>query len=356
MSTDQTTPDRVAAEPDRLGEGFESPYVRSAIADGVFTLLGLDGEMSGADLEDGCRLIQIGVSAWTAEPGGEVDTFSSLIGYPVDYWTEDTWQAKAESVHGFTREQVAAAPAPAEVDDALYEWLLTHGAVAGRRMLVPIGLNVGAFDMPFVRDALPRSASLFARRCTDLNALLFTFDGWDPIAGQPVRDFAGWKRSMRVAANTTLAADPSLAGREHDAGFDAAQALVGWWWLRSQFAPLPQKVATLTAQLEEADPLRRTVSPGLMRRLQEFGAARAEIELLAARVAAAYPGVQVSTWFGRPDRVLQAVPMRYATEHGFPALLAACAALSTNLSTHPSADPGATLGVTGAGSSAVGEA
>jgi hypothetical protein len=62
-----------------------------------------------------------------------------------------------------------------QVDERLYAWA-KHSPLykEGKRYnLIPVGLNVGAFDMPFVRKWLPKSAALFGRRSIDLNALIF---------------------------------------------------------------------------------------------------------------------------------------------------------------------------------------
>lgn len=177
------------------------------------------------------------------------------------------WDPRAARVHGISREQLESAPTPAEADEALTQWLLGHGAVEGRRLLVPIGLNVASFDMPFFRQALPRAAALFARRAVDLNALCFTYTGWDPNPrARSARDFAGWKRSMKASANEQLdrAGTP---GAEHDAGYDAAQELVGWWWLRQQAVQATESLAHAQAALEAADPLVAILGQGLRRRL-----------------------------------------------------------------------------------------
>ena len=39
--------------------------------------------------------------------------------------------------------------------------------------LIPMGMNVGTFDMKFVRKYLPKSAALFGYRSMDLNAMIF---------------------------------------------------------------------------------------------------------------------------------------------------------------------------------------
>lgn len=189
-------------------------------------VIGLDGEMSSAELNDGGRLIQAGIAV--RGPRGLAVT-SQLIS-----WPQMAWDPQAAQVHQLTRATVDAAPPAAEVDALLEEWLTNHGGTPGRRNLITVGFNVGAFDHPFFRHALPRTMAMVSRRSIDLNAVTMTLDGWDPNprnAGP--RRWTGWKRSAKTAARAALA-DSGVPGREHDAGYDAALALAAWEWLREQ--------------------------------------------------------------------------------------------------------------------------
>ncbi len=196
-------------------------------------LVGLDGEMSAASLADGGRLIQAGLAL---RSGSGVEVFSSLIG-----WADAPmlWEDRAAAVHGIERRRLDDAPAPHEVDRAASAFL-TERALAGPReegvprvTLVTVGFNVAAFDHPFFRHALPLTTSLLSRRAVDLNALCFALDGWDPDpkVASP-RTWSGWKRTSKRYANARLAAE-GHAGGEHDAGWDAAQALYVLEYLRA---------------------------------------------------------------------------------------------------------------------------
>jgi hypothetical protein len=194
-----------------------------------FVFVGLDCETSAVDLASGARLIQAGVAVWSAAPGGEVDIFCSLLRQDVMEWSDE-----AAAVHQIPREALTDAPLPSDVDSLLYDWMCRRGAVAGRQIVIPVGLNVGSFDLPFFQQALPRFSSLLSHRTVDLNSLCFTFAGWDPCpSGVFPRGFESWKSAMKDEANSHLA-QSGFVVREHDAGFDAAQALLGWWWLRQQ--------------------------------------------------------------------------------------------------------------------------
>ena len=265
-----------------------------------WVFIGLDGEMSSAELEQGGRLIQVGAAVWSGRPGEDCETFSSLI-----FLDESMpWSERAAQVHGIPRADLASAPSPVEVDKLFYAWLIAHGAQEGSRIIVPIGLNVAAFDMPFFRLTLPRSSSLIARRAVDLNAICFSYDGWDPNPrSDGSRDFAGWKRSMKIAANTWLS-EHGVPVREHDAGYDALQALVGWWWLREQLKTPVAHLVDLDARLDALDPLRALLGDGLLGRLSMVS--RTDLLAIVGHLA---QDVAPRRWFGTKHAALDATPL-----------------------------------------------
>lgn len=166
--------------------------------------VGLDGEMSSADLESGGALIMIGLSVQTDQG---FETFESLLNPG-----ECVWQDAAKAVNTLTPEQIAAAPSAAEVDAAAAAWLVERGGKPKRRRLVPVGYNVGAFDMPFVRKYLPATAGMFTRRALDLNALVYLESMRRGITFEQAKDLLN---SQALPAS----------GNPHEAGYDAEQGL-----------------------------------------------------------------------------------------------------------------------------------
>ena len=197
----------------------------------AFRYFGLDGEMSGADLDSGGRLIQIGVAANTGLDFNELDgpeSFSLLIDPgPME------WEPVAEAVHGFDRSTVEAdGITPEDADARLVAWLVDHGASPQRRGLnIPVGFNVGAFDMPHVARILPRTYALFSRRTLDLNPLLFTLAG--EVYDSKPRTPDDWKALSIDYAARKIAALTGAAGAAHDAGNDALIHLHAWRFLRA---------------------------------------------------------------------------------------------------------------------------
>ena len=170
--------------------------------------IGCDTETTSSEMPPSGQLIQIGVTMTNG------DTFVSDVD---PGWFK--FNEKARKVNGFTDERVRAAPPSTEVDARLYEWLASRGATADS--IVPVGLNVAGFDMPFLRYYLPKTFTLFSYRSVDLNAIIFTMD---VITGQGFKVIKD--RAKRFAANQN----------PHDAGSDAQAALKMWAYLRRNIA------------------------------------------------------------------------------------------------------------------------
>ncbi len=217
---------------------------------------GLDGEMSSADFETGGRLIQIGVASHTLPDGSETvvpDYFASLIN-PGEF----EWNERAAAVHGFTIEDILAAPLAADVDEALVTWLAARGVTAKHRESIPVGFNVGAFDMPHVRLVLPRTWAVFSRRTLDLNALCFTLEGLAYQGTAP--KWGSWKRMASTYAERILEpflADGSLAA--HDAGYDSLLHLYAWRFLRAAAQGVPLEIPQTPIVGNEANKLAGTL-------------------------------------------------------------------------------------------------
>ena len=176
--------------------------------------VGLDGEMTGSTSPDAhlkFQLIQIGIALRSGEG------FVSDIGYPT--WNQTD---KAMAVNGFTPERIRAAPPSAEVDARLDVWLTEHGVI---KQAVPVGWNVGAADMPFVRGYLPLSAAHFGYRAVDLNSVSFTLGEVSEHSWKAIK-----KRAQEFA--TTQADHDAVEGHRHDAGWDARAALYEWTFLQ----------------------------------------------------------------------------------------------------------------------------
>lgn len=205
----------------------------------VTRFFGVDGEMSGADIEEGHKLIQIGVAVDTDANGNPLENmeiFCSLIGWPD---ADLPWSERAAQVHNIPRDAILAAPPSHVVDAQLAEWLTARGADAqSRQGQAMVGFNVGVFDSPYIKAALPLTYALFTRRYACLNATLFavssdSLGGGMPFRGGSPAGFNAWKRFVKNAGR----AEVQRIGRpegEHDAGTDAIIALAGFRAFRQE--------------------------------------------------------------------------------------------------------------------------
>lgn len=175
----------------------------------MYLYVGLDGEMSGY-LEDGGRLIQIGLTV--RKPDGELDTLSVLINPGKMSWSEES-----AAIHEISLSDVVEVGLPNDVVDQLcYDWLIVHGADPKKRKLtIPVGFNIIGFDMPFIKEQLPQTYSLFSRRMGDLNGMIWMLQGKDGLG------FTGWKDAAINHAHSIL---PDF--NPHDAGWDSARHLL----------------------------------------------------------------------------------------------------------------------------------
>ena len=166
----------------------------------VYRFVGLDGEMTGAqkvlDFYREYALIQIGLAV------APNVTFVADIGHQTYNWTQE-----ALDVNKFTHERIKAGPAP---------------QIPGEHVkLIPVGWNVGHFDVPFVRYWLPGFARMLGYRSVDLNAVTYT------AAKVTGRAYDKIKDSAKRYASRVLARPKDW----HNAGYDAAAALASWEYL-----------------------------------------------------------------------------------------------------------------------------
>jgi len=181
---------------------------------GQWLYVSLDGEMTGIDLTSGAALISVGAATWENKPGESIHTYYSMMNPG-----EMTWSPEAAAVHGLSQQEVKQSKSASEVDDELSQWLTNLGASRGQ--VIPVGVNFASFDGPFFKKYLPKTSALLSHRTVDINSLCFT---WACATG---KSFSEVKTQMYAMANNLLD-ESGIPVREHDAGFDAAQALTVW--------------------------------------------------------------------------------------------------------------------------------
>jgi hypothetical protein len=184
----------------------------------LITYIGIDGEMSGNDIDVGHKLIQIGLAKYN-ESGG-IDH----VGYLLNPG-EMTWSMEAQEVHQFTREYVEEfGILPTTADPITAKWANPGNQ---RRDFVMVGFNVGSFDRPFIKQTLPITYGKFSRRSVDINSLIFAMSDTN-------EDF---ERIKADAKNYAFAKMEGMfndfKNRQHDAEYDAAMSLYCFEYLRT---------------------------------------------------------------------------------------------------------------------------
>ena len=183
----------------------------------MINYIGLDGEMSGTDINAGHKLIQIGLAKIV---DGDMISTSSLLNPG-----EMLWSLEAEKVHQFSQETIKADGAePLVIDQELADWVSLN---PDRQRTIAVGFNVGSFDMPFVSATLPKLRSRLSRRTVDLNSILFAMSDTD---GQFQKIKA---KSKDYAIEKMSGMFEGFKDRQHDAEYDAVMALYCFEYLRS---------------------------------------------------------------------------------------------------------------------------
>ena len=182
----------------------------------MITYIGIDGEMSGNDIDAGAKLIQIGLAKY-------IDNEMQSIGYMINPG-EMSWSDEAEAVHQFTKDDVVTLGLePSVVDTVVSDWA---NPTNQRRDFVMVGFNVGSFDRPFIKQVLPITYSRFSRRSVDLNSLIFSLSDtngqFERIKGA-AKEYAFEKMEGMF---------DGFQNRQHDAEYDAVMSLYCFEYLR----------------------------------------------------------------------------------------------------------------------------
>ena len=182
----------------------------------MITYIGIDGEMSGVDIDSGHKLIQIGLAKYDQES-------VHSIGYLINPG-EMAWSDQAETIHQFSREDIEEyGMSPGTVDIMVSDWA---NPTSQKRDFVMVGFNVGSFDRPFIKQTLPITYGKFSRRSVDLNSLIFSMSDTNA-------QFERIKEGAKEYAFEKM--DGMFEGfrnRQHDAEYDAVMSLYCFEHLR----------------------------------------------------------------------------------------------------------------------------
>lgn len=134
----------------------------------MINYVGIDLETSSGDPTTALP-IQLGIAY-------EKQTFEAYINWP---WKElsDKWDFKSQKVHGMTRTFVKKHGGnPRSVDRQAYDFVCTKIGDS-KWNNIPVGWNVGSFDMAIIKRHLPKLASVLSYRVYDLNTAIMVAHG-----------------------------------------------------------------------------------------------------------------------------------------------------------------------------------
>lgn len=183
----------------------------------MINYIGLDFETTGTDPWGRAAPIQIGV----ALPNGYVRT--ELVGKWK--WNEWEWNSVSEGIHKITQVQIDQARPAWQVDIMIANDLIEQG-VGSRMFNIPVGWNVSGFDRQFITRHFPALNRIFSYRCADLNSMIFK------ECGTSEQEYEETKKAAKEYAEKVLKKN-GMKQKWHDAGYDAAAALVSLQWFQS---------------------------------------------------------------------------------------------------------------------------
>jgi hypothetical protein len=181
-------------------------------------LLGLDIETSGT-IPGYHRTIQIGA---TDQDG---DAWQRLVS-----WRHIRhWDKRSAKVHNIPRENVSSLLKPNNkwVEDSFCRYLTSlKPKSTAKHFIVPVGWNVGTFDMKFIFHDFPKVKDYFSYRSIDLNAIAYFLSGNINFQGsQP--QFKGLKNLSKTYASNKLSSR-GIEAQWHNALYDAQASLYAY--------------------------------------------------------------------------------------------------------------------------------
>jgi DNA polymerase III epsilon subunit-like protein len=199
--------------------------------DSDLNFIGVDLETSGSSHEDSAP-IQVGIAN---DSGMIFDSYiggwSWVDGY-VNGKRRHVWSDEAFGIHGIPKGRLYGMPS-ADLVDAQGAYWIEDNVGGPSKGIIAVGWNVAAFDFPFIREYLPRTAASMAYRSVDLNAIIFgiTQAGLADESGKPWTYYR-LKSVVKDAAAARILAQTDKPMQWHDAGYDALAGLYAFYELQ----------------------------------------------------------------------------------------------------------------------------
>ena len=189
-----------------------------------FYIIGLDIETSSNDTYLG-EIIQIGVAF---KNNNEFQTIEYNLFFDLTNWDDKNWSINAEEVHKITKESLALNKYT--YDSTEKEIILLLDKTFGENsIIIPVGFNVGSFDLQFIKNKMPNLYNRLSYRSIDLNSL-FLFNN---LKNYDYNEFISMKKNTKLDIIEDI-----KESKEHNASFDAKLAILILEKLEKQYFEL----------------------------------------------------------------------------------------------------------------------
>jgi oligoribonuclease (3'-5' exoribonuclease) len=178
----------------------------------IFYIIGLDIETSSSDLNYG-EILQLGVSYKINEEYYSTEYnifFDKLI------WHDLNWSKESENVHKITKKSLTKNK---DTYDSVQSKIinLLNNTFGEESIIVPVGFNVGSFDLQFIKSKMPILYKRLSYRVIDLNSLFL----YKSLSNYDYNEFIEIKKNAKLDIIESLSEK-----KEHNASYDAMLALL----------------------------------------------------------------------------------------------------------------------------------
>lgn len=178
----------------------------------IFFIIGLDIETSNSDINYG-EILQLGVAYKINE---EYHTNEYNLFFDKSIWHDKNWSKESENVHKITKKSLTKNK---ETYDSVQSKIinLLNNTFGEESIIVPVGFNVGSFDLQFIKSKMPILYSRLSYRVIDLNSLFL----YKSLSNYDYNEFIENKKNAKLDIIESLSEK-----NEHNASYDAKLALL----------------------------------------------------------------------------------------------------------------------------------
>lgn len=187
----------------------------------IFYIIGLDIETSSSDLSYG-EILQLGVAY---KINDEYYTTEYNLFFDKSIWHDKNWSKESENVHKITKKSLTKNK---DTYDSVQSKIinLLNKTFGERSIIIPVGFNVGSFDLQFIKSKMPILYSRLSYRVIDLNSLFL----YKSLNSFDFNEFIEIKNNAKLDIAKNLSEK-----KEHNASYDAKLALLILEKIKSNF-------------------------------------------------------------------------------------------------------------------------